>query len=585
MFLPTTMAEVRARGWDRLDVILVSGDTCIDHYFDGASLIGHFLIGEGYRVGIICQPDISSPDDITRLGEPLLFWGVTAGSVDSMVSNYTSLKKKRNKDDLTPGVRNDRRPDRACIAYSNLIRRHFKGTAPIVIGGIEASLRRVTHFDYWSGTLRRPVLFDARADVLVYGMGERAVLELAKLLKSRKDFTRVRGICFISRDRPPDAVEIPSFEVCVTDKNRFSAMFRAFYGSSDPVTGKRLCQKVGDRYLVHNPPALSLTEAELDAVYEMDFEREVHPYYRGQGEVRAMDTIRFSVTTHRGCYGECNFCAIALHQGRGIASRSEDSIVKEIRALTLDPRFRGTVTDVGGPTANMYRIDCVRKQRSGACRNRRCLYPEICPELPVDHERQLSLLKRVRAIGGIKNAFVASGIRYDLVMADKARGDAYLEDVVTRHTSGQMKVAPEHTEPEILRLMGKPGNAVFLRFLELFRKINGRLKKKKYLTYYFIAAHPGCRDREMERLAGFARKVLKMAPEQVQVFTPTPSTISTFMYYTGEDYETGNPVFVERDTGKKERQKKILTGGGNRRHKRSPSGSGPGKGPDGPADQ
>ncbi len=561
MYIPTTMEEARARGWDRLDVILVSGDTCIDHYYDGASLIGHLLIREGYRVGIICQPDISDPGDITRLGEPLLFWGVTSGSVDSMVSNYTALNKRRNRDDLTPGGMNDRRPDRALIAYTNLIRRHFKNTVPIVIGGIEASLRRVTHYDYWSDSLRRPVLFDAKADILVYGMGERAVLELAELLKTGKNTDSVKGTCCISRDRPNEALELPAFEECVTDNNRFISMFEAFYENTDPVTGKRLCQKVGDRYLVQNPPALSLTGKELDSLYEMDFEREVHPYYRGQGTVRAMDTVRFSVTTHRGCYGECNFCSIAVHQGRRVLSRSEESIVKEIRALTRDPLFRGTFTDIGGPTANMYRIDCSRKEASGACEHRRCLYPEICPELPMDHEQQLNLLKRVRAIGGIKHAFVASGIRYDMVMADKSYGESYLNEVITHHTSGQMKVAPEHTEPGVLRLMGKPVNDVFIHFLELFRKINAKLKKKKYLTYYFIAAHPGCREREMNRLRDFVQKVLKITPEQVQVFTPSPSTISTLMYFTGMDYETGEPVFVERDARKKEKQKKILTPG------------------------
>ncbi len=355
MFIPTTSEEVKNMGWDSLDIILVSGDTYIDSSYNGTALIGKWLMKNGFKVGVIAQPDINSPKDITRLGEPNLYWAVSAGCVDSMVANYTATKKRRHKDDFTPGGENDRRPDRASIVYTGLIRRFFKGSSiPIVLGGIEASLRRITHYDYWSNKLRRSLLFDAKADILSYGMGEKSMLELAKAIHSNKNWTNIRGLSYISREPNRKYINLPSFEECVQDKFKFIEMFNTFYKNCDPITANGLNQKHGERYLVQNPPSETFSSNMLDEIYEMDYERDVHPYYKKDGVVRALDTIRYSLTTHRECYGECNFCAIAIHQGRTVSSRSESSIIKEITTITEDKKFKGHISDVGGPTANMY---------------------------------------------------------------------------------------------------------------------------------------------------------------------------------------------------------------------------------------
>jgi uncharacterized radical SAM protein YgiQ len=560
MFLPTTQGEIQQLGWDGLDVILVSGDSYIDSPYIGVAVIGKILMQAGYRVGVIAQPDVRSDRDISRLGEPRLFWGVTAGSVDSMVANYTASRKKRRSDDYTPGGYNDRRPDRATIVYSNLIRRYFKQTSPIVLGGIEASLRRIAHYDFWSDRIRRSLLFDAKADILVYGMGERAVLELAERLQAGTDYQDVRGICLIARERPSDAQELPAYELVREDKNAFIDMFHLFYRNNDPLTAKKLCQRQDTRYLVQNPPADYLSQAELDQVYALDFERAQHPYYAQNGQVRALDTIRFSIPTHRGCYGECNFCAIAVHEGRTVRWRSQESIVAEAGQMARHPDFKGMILDVGGPTANMYGYECDKKIAHGSCPAKRCLSPELCPVLKVDHSRQLALLRRLRKVGGVKKVFVASGIRYDLVLADETHGDAYIQEVVAHHTSGQLKVAPEHTEDRVLDLMGKPGSRPLLEFKHRFDSLSRTMHKKQYLTYYMIAAHPGCTEDDMRRLKIFASQKLKVTPEQVQIFTPTPSTYSSLMYYTEMDPFTRQPIFVEKDLGRKIRQKKMVTG-------------------------
>jgi uncharacterized radical SAM protein YgiQ len=560
MFLPTTQGEIQQLGWDGLDVILVSGDSYIDSPYIGVAVIGKILMQAGYRVGVIAQPDVRSDRDISRLGEPRLFWGVTAGSVDSMVANYTASRKKRRSDDYTPGGYNDRRPDRATIVYSNLIRRYFKQTSPIVLGGIEASLRRIAHYDFWSDRIRRSLLFDAKADILVYGMGERAVLELAERLQAGTDYQDVRGICLIARERPSDAQELPAYELVRDDKNAFIDMFHLFYRNNDPLTAKKLCQRQDTRYLVQNPPADYLSQAELDQVYALDFERAQHPYYAQNGQVRALDTIRFSIPTHRGCYGECNFCAIAVHEGRTVRWRSQESIVAEAGQMARHPDFKGMILDVGGPTANMYGYECDKKIAHGSCPAKRCLSPELCPVLKVDHSRQLALLRRLRKVGGVKKVFVASGIRYDLVLADETHGDAYIQEVVAHHTSGQLKVAPEHTEDRVLDLMGKPGSRPLLEFKHRFDSLSRTMRKKQYLTYYMIAAHPGCTEDDMRRLKIFASQKLKVTPEQVQIFTPTPSTYSSLMYYTEMDPFTRQPIFVEKDLGRKIRQKKMVTG-------------------------
>lgn len=559
MFLPTTMEEVKKLGWNYLDIILISGDTYIDSSYNGSALIGKWLYKHGFKVGIIAQPDINSDVDIKRLGEPKLYWAVSAGCVDSMVANYTATKKKRRSDDFTPGGENTRRPDRASIAYTNLIKRHFKNSeVPIVLGGIEASLRRITHYDYWSNNLRRPLIFDAKADILSYGMGEKSMLELARAIRDKKDWRDIRGLSYISKEIKEGYLELPSYENCVKDKKEFIKAFETFYHNCDSILSKGLYQKCGDRYLIQNPPSENFSSRELDAIYSMDFERDVHPYYKKMGEVRALDTIKTSVTTHRGCYGECNFCAIAIHQGRTVISRTEDSIVDEVKEITKMKKFKGNIADVGGPTANMYQVECKKKLKFGACQDRRCLYPQKCPALKIDHSKQIDLLKRLKGIDKIKKIFIASGIRYDMILDDKKCGQMYMEEIIKDHVSGQMKIAPEHTEDKVLSLMGKQGKAPLKEFKEKFYQINKKLGKKQFLTYYLIAAHPGCNEKDMLDLKRFASAELRVNPEQVQIFTPTPSTYSTLMYYTEMDPFTGKKLFVEKDNGKKQKQKDIL---------------------------
>ena len=558
MFLPTTSKELEKLGWTALDIILVTGDSYVDSPFIGVSVVGQVLLKAGYRVGIIAQPDLQS-GDIRRLGEPELFWGVTGGSIDSMVANYTATKKRKKKDDLTPGGRNNRRPDRAVIVYANLIRRYFKNTKPIVLGGVEASLRRIAHYDYWSDSVRRSILFDAKADLLVYGMAEKTIVALAERLRTGQALDDLPGICFIARERKAGTIELPSFETVARDKRAFIDMFHIFYQNNDPLTAVGLSQQQDTRSLVQNPPSPTLTQGELDAVFELGFERAQHPYYEQVGPVKALETIRFSLTTHRGCYGECNFCSIAVHQGRTVRWRSQASIVREAERLTQQPGFKGYIQDVGGPTANMYGFECRKKTAQGVCADKRCLYPEICPQMAVDHGRQRALLKRLRGIEGIKKVFVASGIRYDLVLADQQNGRPYLRDAVRHHTSGQMKVAPEHTQGHVLRRMGKPGVKPLLQFRDLFFRLTKETCRNQFLTYYMIAAHPGCTEGDMAELERFASRQLKISPRQVQIFTPTPSTYSSLMYYTEMDPWTREKLFVEKDLAGKQRQKSFLT--------------------------
>jgi len=580
MFLPTTLDEVKRLGWDGLDVILVTGDSYIDSPFIGTAVIGKVLVNAGYRVGVIAQPDPKTDTDIGRLGEPCLFWGVTAGSVDSMVANYTALKKPRRSDDYTPGGENTRRPDQATIVYANIIRRFMKRgfqrlqtletrtsgdvrvreqNPPIVLGGIEASLRRVAHYDFWTDSVRRSILFDAKADYILYGMAEKTTLELAAALRDGKDPHNIRGLCYISKEKRADAIELSSYETVAQDKLAFIEMFHLFYKNNDPVSARRLCQKHADRYLVQNPPAEYQTEAELDAVYSLDFERAQHPYYEAQGPVRALETIRFSISTHRGCYGECNFCAIAVHEGRTVRWRSPQSILDEAGQLIARPDFKGYIQDVGGPTANMYGFECDKKLKSGACPAKSCLFPEICPLLEVDHRPQIELLRKLRQLPGVKKVFVASGIRYDMVLGDAICGDEYLGEIVEHHVSGQLKVAPEHTENNVLDLMGKPGPDSLLKFKSKFDRLSREAGKPQFLTYYLIAAHPGCSTQDMIRLKKFANEKLHVNPEQVQIFTPTPSTYASLMYYTELDPFTRRPIFVEKDPRRKEHQKDIVT--------------------------
>ena len=524
----------------------------------GVSIIGKVLLNAGYKVGIIAQPDIHSGKDITRLGEPRLFWGITSGCVDSMVANYTALKKRRKSDDFTPGGKNTKRPDKAVIVYSNLIRRFFKNTKPLVLGGIEASLRRAAYYDCWSSGIKRSVLFDAKADILIYGMGEKTVLELADSLKNKKDTHSIRGLCYVAKETPRNCVMLPSYEEVKTDKSKFTRMFRLFYNNCDPLTAKTLCQKHDDRYLIQNPPNFYMSQKELDKVYELDYERDVHPYDKKGGHVKALETIKFSITSHRGCYGECNFCSIAVHQGKTVRERSENSILNEARTLSRLPDFKGYISNVGGPTANMYGFECKKLEEKGACKDKKCIHPQICKSLKVNHRKQIELLRKLRKIKGVKRVFVASGIRYDLILDDKEFGHVYLKELIQYHVSGQLKIAPEHTEHGVLKRMGKPGADKLLQFIHEFYRINKKVRKKQFLTYYLIAAHPGCEMKDMINLKKFTRKELRITPEQVQIFTPTPSTYSTLMYYTETDPFTGEKIFVEKDNRNKEEQKKTI---------------------------
>jgi uncharacterized radical SAM protein YgiQ len=482
-----------------------------------------------------------------------------------MVANYTALKKPRRSDDYTPGGENIRRPDRATIVYANIIRRFSKRihpgqpARPIVLGGIEASLRRVAHYDFWDNAIRRSVLFDAKADYILYGMAEKATLEFATALRDAQDPHQVRGLCYISKEKPGGYIELPSYETVATDKLAFINMFHTFYINNDPISGRGLCQQHGDRFLVQNPPAPYQTQAEMDAVYALDFERLQHPFYEVQGQVRALETIRFSISTHRGCYGECSFCAIAVHEGRTVRWRSQQSILDEAGRLISLPEFKGYIQDVGGPTANMYGFECDKKLKNGACPAKRCLFPDICPLLEVDHRPQLELLRQVRRLKGVKKVFVASGLRYDMVLGDAVCGEDYLREIVEHHVSGQLKVAPEHTEKDVLDLMGKPGSDPLLKFKDRFDRLSRAAGKPQFLTYYIIAAHPGCSAQDMLRLKRFTSENLHVNPEQVQIFTPTPSTYASLMYYTELDPFSLRPIFVEKDPRRKEHQKDIVT--------------------------
>ena len=565
IFIPTTPGELRTLGWKQLDVVLVTGDTYIDAPHIGVAVIGKVLMDAGYRVGIIAQPDTRSDQDITRLGEPRLFWGVTAGSIDSMVANYTASGKRRKSDDLTPGGVNTRRPDRAVIVYSNLIRRYFKQTRPIVLGGIEASLRRISHYDAWSDAVRRSILFDAKADVLAYGMAEESILALADSFRAKEDFRWIRGICYISREVPeadsgmtvPD-IELPDHDSVSRDKEMFSRMFKAFYDNTDPMTAGRIYQRQDTRYLVHNPPPLPPSVETLDRIYELPYARDVHPYCKKAGHVTALDTIQFSLTTHRGCYGECRFCAITVHQGRHVVSRSEASLLREAATFSMHPDFKGIISDVGGPTANMYAIECGRKRKQGACADTQCIFPAPCKHLPVRHGRQIRLLRALRSLPGVRKVFIGSGIRYDLILSDHREGAQYLEEILRHHVSGQLKIAPEHVQDHVLKLMGKPGRERLEAFIALFERLRSRHATNLFLTYYLMAAHPGCTLEDMEHLRTYAYRRLHQLPEQVQIFTPSPSTYATLMYYTETDPFSGKKIFVEKSVLNKQKQKGML---------------------------
>ncbi|MCX7699165.1 MAG: YgiQ family radical SAM protein, partial [Candidatus Goldbacteria bacterium] len=521
MFIPTTKQEMEKLGWKSCDIILVTGDTYIDSPYFGVAIIGHLLLNAGFKVGIIAQPDLkniknNNIPDIMRLGAPELFWGVTGGCMDSMVSNYTPVGKPRRNDDLTPGGINNRRPDRAVIVYCNEIRKYFKNTVPIVIGGLEASLRRIAHYDYWDNKIRRSILFDSKADYLIYGMAEKSILEFAKILKEKKEnflfeIIKIKGLCYASKEKPQGYIEIPSYEEVKNDKDKFIKSFKIFYENNIPGKSKGLAQKHDTRYLIQNPPQDLLTTSELDKIYELDYEYDAHPYYKSIGKIKALDTIKFSITSHRGCFGECNFCAISVHQGNIIISRSKESIIREVEKMTKLPNFNGIIYDIGGPTANMYAMGC-KKFINSHCLKNRCVFPVYCEQLNNSHQAQIELLKNLKNVKGIKKVFIGSGIRYDLVINDRKYGDLYLEELIENHVSGQLKIAPEHSEEHILKFMGKSGKKELLSFIKKYFDINKKKGKKQFLTYYFIAAHPGCTKKDMIKLKEFIKRELRFKP-------------------------------------------------------------------------
>lgn len=560
MFIPATIEECNRLSWSQLDVILVTGDAYIDSSYTGVAIIGKYLIKYGYKVAIIPQPSLKDSSDILKFGIPKLFWGVTAGTVDSMVANYTALKKKRKNDDLTPNGINDKRPDRATIKYVNLIKRYCKKETPIIIGGIEASLRRLAHYDYWDNKIRKSILLDSKADLLVYGEGEKTILEIAKTLETtegKEQIKNIRGTCYITNNInniPENYKHLPNFDEVCNDKQNFIKMFNVFYQNNDPINAFGLIQKFGDRYVVQNPPNYYLEGNELDEVYNLNYENDVHPIHKSMGKVKGLETLLFSVTTHRGCFGECNFCAIAVHQGRKIRSRSETSVITEVEQFTYDKRFNGTVRNLGGATANMYKMECQNQIKLGSCKNQRCMFPKLCKSMDINHINHLKLIKKTLEIPTVKKVFISSGLRYDLIQYDINTGSKYLNFIVSHCVSGQMKIAPEHTESSVLDMMAKP-DANLLQFVNDFYIISKQANKKQFLTYYLIAGHPGCSIKEMELMRKYLSTKMKVLPEQIQIFTPTPSTYSTLMYYTENHYSNNKKVFVEKNPQKLQAQK------------------------------
>ncbi len=545
MFLPTTAEEARKLGWNMLDIILVTGDAYVDHPSFGVALIGHYLVSKGFKVGIIAQPNWNNQRDITRLGRPRLFFGISAGNVDSMVANYTASMKKRKTDDYSPGGIAGKRPDRATIVYSNLVRRFFPDV-PIILGGIEASLRRFAHYDWWSDRIRKSILVDAKADILVYGMGEKTILEIAQMLDKTNDIDKcktLRGIVWWSSRKPNFCYELPDFDEISRDRTKYAEFVRLHTVMTDPFKNVSLCQRQDSRYVIQNPPQLPLEQEELDKIYLLPFERRTHPFYESMGIVPALRMIQFSVTCVRGCFGSCSFCALAQHQTSHVMSRTADSVVEEVKILTRHPDFRGTITDVGGPTANMYGSSCSIRETKGQC-EKLCLYPKSCVNVKPNHEKYLNLLDRIRTLGGVNNVFVSSGIRHDLVLNDPD-ADLFIKRLVD-FTPGQLKLAPEHSHPKVLTLMRKPPVELFLEFKERFEKYAKISGKQRYVVGYFIVAHPGETRKENEHLKRFIEEKLKYRPQQIQIFTPSPGTMSTAMYYSGIDPLTKEKVFVER---------------------------------------
>jgi uncharacterized radical SAM protein YgiQ len=554
-----TREEAFERGWSELDFVLVTGDAYVDHPSFGAALIARLLESRGYRVGVIAQPDWRTPESFRRLGRPRLAFLVTSGNVDSMVNHFTSFRNRRKRDVYSPGGAVGRRPDRAVVVYANCARRAFPGV-PVVIGGLEASLRRLSHYDYWSDKVRRSILLDAKADLLVYGMGESPILEIAELFSRGvpvREISGVRGTVFrrTSAEGLDKAIVLPSFERVRDDSRAFAESFLIQYENTDPFTGRMLAEPSSDQWVVQNPPSRPLSGSKLDEIYELPYMRDPHPMYASEGGVPAVEEVRFSLVSSRGCFGACSFCSLTFHQGRIVEGRSHESLIREARDLTRRPDFKGYIHDVGGPTANFRRAACPKQEHRGACRDRQCLYPSMCPHLVVDHSDYLALLRKLRAIPKIKKVFIRSGIRYDYLMADQ--DDTFFVEMCRHHVSGQLKVAPEHVSARVLRLMGKPERRVFDRFVGRFAAVNRLLGKAQYLVPYLISAHPGSELKDAVELAEYLRD-RRLHPEQVQDFYPTPGTLSTCMYHSGVDPRNGEPVYSARGLHEKVLQRALV---------------------------
>jgi len=557
LFLPVSQEEMRERGWWWYDFLLVTGDAYVDHPSFGTAVIGRVLEAEGYRVAVLAQPDWRSADAFAAMGRPRLAALIGAGNLDSMVAHYTAAKKRRSEDFYSPGKRAGLRPDRAVIVYGNRIREAFPGL-PVVIGSLEASLRRFAHYDYWDDAVRRSVLFDAQADLLVYGMGERATREIAARLRKKipaAEITDVPGTACVLPEAPEDALLLPPFEAVRESRRLYAQAARTEHEEHDPVRGRRLAQAHGGRYLVVNPPAMPLDREELDAVAALPFTREPHPMYEAAGGVPAIEEVRFSVIHNRGCFGDCAFCSLAFHQGRMVTSRSHESVIREVEAMTRHPLWKGYVSDVGGPTANFRHPSCPEQLRRGLCRDRRCLTPAPCPHLDADHRDYLQLLRKLRGLPGVKKVFVRSGVRFDYMLCDP--DGAFFGELVRNHISGRLKVAPEHCVDAVLNRMGKPRAEVYERFLARYRKLNRQDGLEQYVVPYLMSSHPGCTLQDAVSLAEYLHEH-GMYPEQVQDFYPTPGTLSTCMYHTGLDPQTMEPVYTARTPREKELQRALL---------------------------
>ncbi len=557
-FLPMTKDEMAKYNWHYVDFLIVTGDAYVDHPSFGSAIIARLLSKLGFKVGIIAQPDWHNTSDFTRLGKPRYACLVTAGNLDSMVSNYTGNRNHRKKDLYSPGGIPGKRPDRAAIVYCNRIREAWPGI-PLVIGGIEASLRRLAHYDYWDNKVRRSILLDSRADILVYGMGEKQVEEIGlRLAKGEAigQLTDILGTVYAVGEKPPaGAVCLPGFDEVSTDKHKYAEAFRLAYGEQDPFRGKILVQPHGLQYVVQNPPAKPLTTEEMDAVYELPFMRSYHPAYAKYDGIPALSEVKFSITAQRGCFGGCAFCALNFHQGCIIQPRSHDSILREARLLTELPDFKGIIHDVGGPTANFRLPACRAQLKRGTCADKHCLAPDKCKNVAVDHSDLIELLRKIRGLPGVKKVFLRSGLRYDYLLYEK--DPEVLREICKYHVSGQLKVAPEHVSSGVLKVMRKPGHDIYRRFTDKFYEANRRLGKKQYLVPYFIASHPGSTLKDAIELAEYIRD-MGYNPEQVQDFTPTPGSLSTCIYYTGIDPLTGQKVYVPRSTKERKMQRALI---------------------------